>query len=48
MDGLISSSENGTEYCVGAFQPISTAASSSYDVILGMSFRASSFLDGGL
>lgn len=43
MDGLISSSENGTKYCVGAFQPITTAASSSYDVILGMSFRASSF-----
>lgn len=30
---------DGNPVCVGSFQPITTASSSSYDMILGMAFR---------
>ena len=32
---------NGNEVCVGAFQPITTASSSTFDMILGMAFCTS-------
>lgn len=31
---------DGNEICVGSFQPITTASSSRFDMILGMAFRA--------
>ncbi|KAI0067567.1 acid protease [Artomyces pyxidatus] len=36
--------DNGTHLCVGSFQPITSGASSSFDVILGMAFLRNAYL----
>ncbi|KAL6310369.1 acid protease [Sparassis latifolia] len=44
LDTLNEQNANGSTICVGSFQPITTASSSNYDMILGMAFLRNAYM----